>query len=172
MEDVLSGLRQSLTKLSVKVTPASFADIQVEQDDGSRTAIKQLGQIVAPQPDKIFINLSHQTEAIPKVVSAIQSQQLSLNPQVEGSVVKITIPKITTEFRAQLVKAAKTNTEPTKKSIRYIRQKAMNKAKKTASISKDEIKRAEKTIESLTSHYIAEVDNVLDGKCKELMGNN
>lgn len=47
---------------SYDLVAASFADIQVEQDDGSRTAIKQLGQIVAPQPDKILINLSHQTE--------------------------------------------------------------------------------------------------------------
>ena len=70
------------------------------------------------------------------------------------------------------MKIAKTNAEPSKKSVRYVRQRAMSKAKKTAGISKDEIKRAEKTIESLTSHYIAEVDSVLDEKCKELMGTN
>ena len=80
--------------------------------------------------------------------------------------------RITTEFRTKLVKVAKTNAEPSKKSVRYVRQRAMSKAKKTASVSKDEIKRAEKTIESLTSHYIAEVGNLLDEKCKELMGTN
>lgn len=80
--------------------------------------------------------------------------------------------RITTEFRTQLTKIAKTNAEPIKKSVRYVRQKAINKAKKTTGISKDEIKRAEKTIESLTSHYVAEVDNLVDAKCKELLGNN
>ena len=64
------------------------------------------------------------------------------------------------------------NAEPSKKSIRYVRQKAINKAKKTIGISKDEIKRAEKTIESLTGHYIGEVENLVDQKCKELLGNN
>lgn len=81
-------------------------------------------------------------------------------------------PRITTEFRTQLTKVAKTNAEPSKKSIRYVRQKAINKAKKTTGISKDEIKRAEKTIDTLTSHYVTEVDNLLDAKCRELMGNN
>jgi len=41
---------------------ASLADIQVELDDGSKCAIKQLGQMATPQPDKIFINLSSQIE--------------------------------------------------------------------------------------------------------------
>ena len=44
---------------------ASFADVQVELDDGSKSAIKQLGQIATPQPDKIFINLSSHTEVRP-----------------------------------------------------------------------------------------------------------
>lgn len=71
-----------------------------------------------------------------------------------------------------MVKVAKADVEETKKSLRYVRQKAINKARKAASVSKDEIKRAEKTVDSLTSHYITEADNILDIKYKELMGTN
>ena len=50
---------------SHELVVASFADVQVEMDDGNKSAIKQLGQIGTPQPDKIFINLSSQAEVIP-----------------------------------------------------------------------------------------------------------
>ena len=47
---------------SHELVVASFADVQVELDDGSKCAIKQLGQMATPQPDKIFINMSSQME--------------------------------------------------------------------------------------------------------------
>ena len=47
---------------SHELVVASFADVQVEMDDGSKSPIKQLGQMATPQPNKIFINLAAQME--------------------------------------------------------------------------------------------------------------
>ena len=47
---------------SYELVVASFADVQVEMDDGSKFPIKQLGQMATPQPNKIFINLAAQME--------------------------------------------------------------------------------------------------------------
>jgi len=70
------------------------------------------------------------------------------------------------------VKIAKADVEQSKKSLRYVRQSAINKARKAVSVSKDEIKRAEKMVDTLTSHYTTQTDNILDIKYKELMGTN
>lgn len=53
---------------SCELVVASFADVQVEMDDGSKSTIKQLGQITTPRPDKIFINLSSQIEVIQLII--------------------------------------------------------------------------------------------------------
>lgn len=50
---------------SHELVVASFADVQVEMDDGSKCPIKQLGQMATPQPNKIFINLANQMEVSP-----------------------------------------------------------------------------------------------------------
>jgi ribosome recycling factor len=139
--------------------------------NNKRLPLKELGQISMPNAQTIIVNLSSQPQAMASVVKAIQETDRGLNPLVEGSVVRIPIPKISKEVREKLVKVAKAHSEKTKISIRKVLQKGVSEARKMkGQVSEDDIRLTEKQIQELTNQHIKTVDTILQAKTKELLG--
>lgn len=109
---------------------------------------------------------------IPAVEKAIMSSGLGLNPVTSGPVIRVPLPALTEERRKEMIKIVRAEAEGAKVAIRNIRRDVNGDFKsllKDKEITEDDCRGAEDSIQKLTDKYIAEVDQVLAAKEKDLM---
>jgi len=96
---------------------------------------------------------------------------LGVNPQNDGTIIRINVPPLTEERRRDLVKKAKAEAENGKIAVRNIRKDANEKIRKLKSegVSEDEMKTGEGEVQKLTDSFIAKVDVLSDAKEKDIM---
>ncbi|MBN3278482.1 RRFM protein, partial [Polyodon spathula] len=98
-------------------------------------------------PQLILVNLTSFPEATAAATKAIRESGMNLNPEVDGAVVRVPIPKVTREHREKLAKLAKQFTNKAKESLRKVRTNAVNQAKRSKdTVSEDTIKLIEKQV--------------------------
>ncbi|MBQ7375049.1 MAG: ribosome recycling factor [Clostridia bacterium] len=106
------------------------------------------------------------------IEKAILTSDLGINPQNDGSVIRLSFPPTTEERRRELSKQISRLGEDAKVAIRNIRRDANDKIKadkKNSVMTEDEAKASDKLVQDLTDKYIKEVDNVTAAKTKEIM---
>ncbi len=106
------------------------------------------------------------------IEKAILTSDLGINPQNDGSVIRLSFPPTTEERRRELTKQISKLGEEAKVAIRNIRRDANDKVKadkKNSVMTEDEAKASDKLVQDLTDKYIKEVDNVTASKTKEIM---
>ena len=109
---------------------------------------------------------------IKAIDGAIQKSDLGINPQIDGSVLRLRIPDLTEERRKDLIKVLKSIGEKNKVSIRNVRREANDELKKLIKekiISEDENKSFEKNIQKVTDDHIANIEKILNEKEKEIL---
>ena len=106
------------------------------------------------------------------IEKAILTSDLGINPQNDGSVIRLSFPPTTEERRRELSKQISKLGEDAKVAIRNIRRDANDKVKadkKNSVMTEDEAKASDKLVQDLTDKYIKEVDSVTAAKTKEIM---
>ena len=109
---------------------------------------------------------------ISNVEKSIMESDLGINPQTEGSLIRLPLPNLSEERRKELSKLASKYAEENKISIRNIRREFIDKFKneqKSNSISEDDFKKSNDEIQKITDKYINEIDNLLKIKQEEIM---
>nr|XP_017528802.1 ribosome-recycling factor, mitochondrial isoform X3 [Manis javanica] len=155
---------------ATKKAKGSFDHITVVTADG-KLALNQIGQISMKSPQLILVNMASFPECTAAAIKAIRESGMNLNPEVEGTLIRVPIPKVTREHREMLVKLAKQNTNKAKETLRKVRTNAMNKLKKSKdTASEDTIRLIEKQISQMADDTAAELDRHLAVKTKELLG--
>ncbi|XP_011946089.1 PREDICTED: ribosome-recycling factor, mitochondrial isoform X3 [Cercocebus atys] len=155
---------------ATKKAKGSLDKIAVVTADG-KLALNQIGQISMKSPQLILVNMASFPECTAAAVKAIRESGMNLNPEVEGTLIRVPIPQVTREHREMLVKLAKQNTNKAKDSLRKVRTNAMNKLKKSKdTVSEDTIRLVEKQISQMADDTVAELDRHLAVKTKELLG--
>jgi ribosome recycling factor len=171
MGKAIANLRKDLATLRAgRANPAILDKIVVEYY-GTPTPLNQLANISAPEPRLLTIQ-PWDKSALKDIDKAIQQSDLGLTPTNDGNIIRIAIPPLTEERRKELVKVANKEGEETKVAIRNIRRDAneeIKKLEKAATISEDESRRHQETIQKTTDKYIAEVDKIVKEKEKEIM---
>jgi ribosome recycling factor len=163
-EDELAGVRTG------KASSALLDSIKVDYY-GSMVPLKQVANIAVPDPKLITIQ-PWEKPLVGEIVKAIQSSALGLNPQSDGSFIRIPLPPLTEERRRELVKTVKHMIEETKIAVRNVRREAnerLKKLEKDHAISEDDFHRHHKEIQDLTDRSIAELDTVAHKKEKEIL---
>ncbi|MBO8137065.1 MAG: ribosome recycling factor [Desulfotomaculum sp.] len=153
-----------------RATPALVEKIQVEYY-GTPTPLNQLASISAPEP-RLLVIQPWDKNVIPEIEKAIQKSDLGINPANDGSVVRLNIPQLTEERRAELVKVIKKKAEEGRVAIRNIRREAIDElktAQKDGEISEDDLKRAQDSVQKITDKYVKQIDEILETKEKEIM---
>ncbi len=163
LEKELLGIRAG------KANPVMLQGVRVEYY-GAQTPINQLASIVAEDARTLKVQ-PFDRSSLHNVERAIIAANLGLNPQNDGSVIRINIPMLTEERRRGLVKQAREEGENAKVSIRTHRRDANSEIKKLKEdgFSEDQMKRGEEAVQKLTDKYSAEVDEVLKKKEGEIM---
>jgi ribosome recycling factor len=106
------------------------------------------------------------------VEKAILAANLGLTPSSEGQVIHLRLPELNTERRQELVKLAHKYAETAKVAIRHVRRDGMDllkKLEKDHTISQDDHKRMDTEVQKATDQSIADVDQLLGTKEKEIM---
>ncbi|CAJ1070908.1 ribosome-recycling factor%2C mitochondrial isoform X2 [Xyrichtys novacula] len=171
MTAVLSALKEDFTRnLSIRTSPGALDHIVVTTQDG-KFPLNQLGQISMKTPQVIMVNMSSFPEATAAATQALRESGMNLNPDVDGTIIRIPVPKVTREHREKIAKLAKQFSNKAKDSLRKVRSNAITQTKKAKEgHSEDTIRLVEKQIQQMSDKIAADIDKQLAIKTKELLG--
>jgi ribosome recycling factor len=171
MKNSIEHLQQELTGIRTgKANPALLDSVKINYF-GQQVPLKQVASIGVPDARLITIQPWDKT-VIGEIEKAIQASELGLNPQSDGTIIRLPIPQLTEERRKDLGKVVKRLGEETKVAIRNIRRSAnedIKQLEKKHEISEDEMHTNQDEIQKLTDRYVKRVDEVVDTKEKEIM---
>jgi len=166
MERSVEVLKSNLVKIQTgRANPAMVEDVTVEYY-GAPTPLKQLATIAAPDANLIVVQPydKSQMDAFEK---GILSADLGLNPENDGHVIRIKVPKLSEERRKELSKVIKARGEETKVALRNVRRDANDKLeqmKKNGDISEDDYHRHHKQNDEAIQDFTKRVDELIAEK--------
>ena len=137
---------------------------------GTPTPLQQVGNVTVPEARIIQIAPWDKT-MLKAIEKAILTSDIGINPQNDGTVIRLQFPELTEERRKDLVKDIKKKAEDCKVALRNVRRDGNDEFKKLgkSEISEDESADLCDGLQKLTDDFIAKVDKALDEKTKELM---
>ena len=171
MKKAFDVFNQDLSSLRTGRANVHMLDIIKIDVYGQSMAINQLANISTPEPRLLTVQIWDQNN-VPLIDAAIKKSNLGINPQIDGQLMRIPIPSLTEERRADLKKIMGELAEKAKISIRNIRREANDSLKKDLKdkkIGEDELKKFEKKIQNSTDKQTSELEKRLAEKEKEIM---
>ena len=171
MKKAYEIFNSDLSSLRTGRANVSMLDIIKVDVYGQKMSINQLATISTPEPRLLTVQIWDQNN-VSLIDAAIKKSNLGINPQIDGQLMRIPIPSLNEERRAELKKIMGGLAEKAKVSIRNIRREANDKLKddlKNKNIGEDVFKSSEKRIQNLTDEQISELDTRLKLKEKEIM---
>jgi ribosome recycling factor len=169
MEGALDQLRTEFQGLRTGRASTSMLETVMVEAYGSMMPIAQCGSVSVPEPRLLTVTVwdASITKAVEK---AIMQSGLGLNPQAEGTVIRVPVPQLNEERRKELQKVAGKYSEAARVSIRNIRRDGMDTVKKMGDeVSKDAREDYNEEIQKITDEYIGKVDKMLADKEKDIM---
>jgi len=171
MDKAVEHVRNEFIKIRTGKATTNLLDGVKVDYYGTPTPLIQLGNVSTPDYHTISIQAWDKT-AIPLIEKAIIGSNLGLNPNNDGTMIRIPIPALNEERRKEIVKLVKKFAEEGKVAVRNIRRDAIEHLKKTEKedhISEDERKHAETEVQKLTDKHIKDIDELIGLKEKEIM---
>ena len=138
---------------------------------GTPTPIQQVGNISVPEARMIVIQ-PWEKSLIKPIEKAIQTSDLGINPNNDGSVIRLVFPELTEERRKELAKDVKKKGENAKVAVRNIRRDAndsFKKMEKADEMSEDDLKDATEKMQKITDKAIEKIDKAVENKTKEIL---
>ena len=163
-ETELAGVRAG------RANPAILDKVVVEYY-GTPTPINQVAQISLPDARTILIQ-PWDASLLKEAERAVLASDIGITPISDGKALRLSFPQPTEERRKELCRQVEKMGESAKVAIRNIRRDANDKCKdlkKTGELTEDTLKSAEKDVQDLTDKYSKQVDQITDGKTKEIM---
>lgn len=171
MEKAIQVLKKDLLTLRAGRANSAVLDKVMVSYYGSEMPINQVANISTPDPRSLVIE-PWDKSLLSDVEKAILKSDLGFNPVNDGRLIRINIPVLTEERRAELIKVARKMGEDSKVAIRNIRREGndeLKKMEKNGEIPEDIARRAQDEIQKLTDRYIKETDQTVASKEKEMM---
>ena len=163
--------RTELTHLRSGRASASLLETIHVDYYGTLVPLQSLGLIGAPEPRLLTVQI-YDRGAVEAVEKAILASDLGLNPSRDGSMLRIPIPALTEDRRRELIKKIHKMAEESKVSVRNHRRdqiEHLKKMEKSKELSEDSLKKAQEEVQKVTDKFIAEIDQILAAKEKELL---
>lgn len=137
---------------------------------GTPTPIQQVGNISIPEARIILIQ-PWEKGLIKAIEKAIMTSDIGINPNNDGSCIRLVFPELTEDRRKELVKDVKKKGENSKVAIRNIRRDGNDAFKKLSKseVSEDEIKQLEDELQKVTDKFIKDIDDLIEIKSKEIL---
>jgi ribosome recycling factor len=171
MQAAISVLKQELGGLRTGRASAGLLEPIHVEAYGSHMPLNQVATISVPEPRLITVQVWDKS-MVSAVERAIINSNLGLNPSTEGQLLRLRIPELNEERRKELVKIAHRYAEAARVAVRHVRRDgldALKKAEKDQHMSEDDHDRLAEQVQKATDQAIAEVDQALAVKEKEIM---
>lgn len=152
-----------------RASPSLLDKIQVDAW-GSAQPIQSVATISVPEP-RLLVIQPWDKSLISAIEKAIQKSDLGLNPNNDGTVIRLALPQLNESRRQDLAKQVKKRAEESKVAVRNVRRDAdtgLKKLEKDGKLSQDELRRALDRVQKLTDGSIKQVDEAADRKEKEV----
>lgn len=153
-----------------RASPSMLDNIFVNAYD-SQTPINQLGNISTPDPSTLTIQV-WDTSLLKIIENAVLESNLGINPQIDGNLIRLPVPKLSEERRNELTKIASQYSENSKISIRNSRRdfiEIKKNEKKDSVISEDELKKLLNNAQKLTDEFTINIDKILELKKADIL---
>lgn len=171
MAGAVEVLHKEFTGLRTGRASVSLLEPVMVEAYGVPTPLNQVASVSVPESRMLSVQVWDKT-MVKAVEKAIRDSGLGLNPAADGTLVRVPIPALNEERRAELSKVAGKYAEQAKVSVRNVRRDGMDQLKKwekDGDISKDEMHDQEKEVQKLTDKVIGEIDEALSHKEQEIM---
>jgi len=155
-----------------RATPALVENIVVPAYGGTqRLKVVELAGISAPDPSQIIIS-PWDKSIIGDIRKGIEAANVGMSPSIDGEVIRIVIPPLTTEDREKYVKLLSQKLEAGRVMIRQVRGDEMHTIKKkfeAKEMTEDEKFGSEKRLHEITDEFIAKIEEMGEKKKQELL---
>lgn len=171
MQGAIGVLKDELGGLRTGRASASLVEPITVEAYGSKMPLNQVATVSVPESRMLQVQVWDRG-MVGAVEKAILNSNLGLNPATEGQVLRLRIPELNQERRQELVKVAHKYAEAARVSVRHVRRDGMDQLKKLekdAEMSSDDLERLSKDVQKATDDAIAEVDQVVAVKEKEIL---
>ena len=171
MEKTLSNLNEEYSVIRAgRANPALVSRIMVDYY-GIPTPMQQVANISVPEARLIQVQ-PWDRSMLKAVEKAIQKSDLGINPNNDGTIIRLVFPELTEDRRKELAKDIKKKGEEAKVAIRNIRRDANDKIKKmekNGEYTEDDSKATIDDIQKSTDKFIKKIDEAVEAKTKEVM---
>ena len=171
MNSAISFYEKELLSIRTSRASASMLDNIFVEAYGSKTPINQLGNISIPEVGTLTIQV-WDVSLIKVIENSLIESNLGINPQLDGALIRLPIPKLSEERRLELSKVASQYCENSKVSIRNVRRDSLDElktAEKNKLISQDFLKKKSSDIQKITDEYIKKIDALFLIKKNEII---
>ena len=171
MDGAISFFEKELSSIRTSRANSSILDTLLVDAYGNKTPINQLGNINVPDATMLTIQVWDKN-LVKSVETTIIESNLGINPQIDGQLIRLPIPKLSEERRNDLSKIASKYSENAKVSIRNIRRDILDdlkKEEKEKKISQDDLKKDSTEVQNITDQYISKIDTLTSNKQKEIL---
>lgn len=173
MEKTIEGLKSDLAGIRTgRANPGLVDSLRVDVY-GSSVPIKQLASVGAPDPNQIVIR-AYDPSTLKDIEKAIQASTLGLNPQLDGQVIRLNVPALSSEIRRKMVARVGELCEEAKVALRNIRRdgnKKAEQAEKAKDISEDDRDQTKEQIQDLIKKYEVRANELAKAREKEVLDN-
>ena len=171
MNSAVSHFEKELNSLRTSRANPSMLDNILVDAYGSKTPLNQLGNISVQDASTITIQV-WDSSLIKSIENTITESNLGINPQTDGQLIRLPIPKLSEERRIEIIKIASEFAENSKVTIRNIRRdfiEISKNEKKDSKLSEDELKRKLAEIQKITDNNIEKIDKILELKKTDIL---
>ncbi|MFN8637045.1 MAG: ribosome recycling factor [Chloroflexota bacterium] len=170
MSKTLEVLQQDYAAIRTgRASPSLLDKIQVEAW-GSAQPIQSVATISVPEP-RLLVIQPWDKSLIGPIEKAIQKSDLGINPNNDGTVIRLALPALNEQRRNDLAKQVRKRAEESKVAARNVRRDAdtgLKKLEKDGKMSQDDLKRALDRVQKLTDNLVKQVDAEADRKEREV----
>jgi ribosome recycling factor len=171
MDGALEALRKEFAGLRTGRASTGMLDPIMVEVYGSMMPLNQVGTVGVPEPRLLTVQVWDKG-SVKAVEKAIRESGLGLNPQPDGQLIRVPIPELNQERRAEIVKISGKYAEGTRVAVRNVRRDAMDalkKGEKDGDLTEDDQKNWAEKVQKITDEHIKKVDELLASKEKEVM---
>ena len=171
MKKTISVYEENLSEIRAgRANPAILNKVTVDYY-GTPTPINQMAGISVPEARLIVIQ-PWDMSVLKEIERAILASDIGITPNNDGKVIRLNFPELNEERRKEIVKDIRKMSEEAKVAVRQIRRDGIDefkKMQKESTITEDDLKSAEDSIQKLTDKYVDEIDKLTETKEKEIM---
>lgn len=171
MEKSVQSLQAELAKIRTGRAHPSLLEHVTLEYYGSVVPLNQVANINSEDARTLSV-VPFDKSMVAAVEKAIMTSDLGLNPATSGANIRVPLPALTEERRADLAKIVGTEGEQAKVAVRNIRRDANGQLKdflKDKELTEDDVRKGESMIQELTDRFVAKIDEMIAGKERELM---